>query len=364
MSLKVHIMGLNSLDQLNQVWKAIIQRDNKFFVRLERFTDPLMWYVTQGVMLGTELELLRLELEAGRLELWTRCRHGYSNIIKIQDVLPSPGHESPSASGTSSSLSPTSPITGVSDKPLALMLADKLDLEWERRMAERTMLDAAAELRRLHARVAELEVAPALVAPILSAEQIAHEAKERYRLGPSRQAFADGALWAALAAPAPVARQPLSHDAVKAILTKAGYDTFNVQARTDFIAGLRHGEAAQSVGHPDDNRLLMQAFRAMHSERALLSRTPLAFYDPTTQALRMNPAYVVQVAKSAWRGEVPLYVATTPVARPLTHMQAVLLWGHRGDGPSTAEIVSFASAVERTCAEAWGIKLAKEGGAA
>lgn len=64
----------------------------------------------------------------------------------------------------------------------------------------------------------------------------------------------------------------------------------------------------------------------------------------------------------AARGKPP---APAPVAQqPLTHMQAVLLWGHRSDGPSTAEIVSFASAVERACAEAWGIKLAQEGGAA
>lgn len=57
--------------------------------------------------------------------------------------------------------------------------------------------------------------------------------------------------------------------------------------------------------------------------------------------------------------------APAPVAQqPLTPMQAVILWGHRSDGPSTAEIVSFASAVERTCAEAWGVKLAQEGGAA
>jgi hypothetical protein len=63
---------------------------------------------------------------------------------------------------------------------------------------------------------------------------------------------------------------------------------------------------------------------------------------------------------SKWEPSAPAPVAQ----QPLTHMQAVLLWGHRSDGPSTAEIVSFASAVERTCAEAWGIKLAQEGGAA
>ena len=49
------------------------------------------------------------------------------------------------------------------------------------------------------------------------------------------------------ATPAPVAQQPLSLDAVKAILTEAGYDTVNVQGRCDFIAGLRHGEAAHGI---------------------------------------------------------------------------------------------------------------------
>lgn len=33
--------------------------------------------------------------------------------------------------------------------------------------------------------------------------------------------------------------------------------------------------------------------------------------------------------------------------KPLTHMQIVMLWGHRSDGPSTPEIVSFARLIER-----------------
>lgn len=36
-----------------------------------------------------------------------------------------------------------------------------------------------------------------------------------------------------------------------------------------------------------------------------------------------------------------------PVQKPLTHMQIVMLWGHRSDGPSTPEIVSFARHIER-----------------
>ena len=43
----------------------------------------------------------------------------------------------------------------------------------------------------------------------------------------------------------------------------------------------------------------------------------------------------------------PLHAHPPQQRKPLTHMQAVLLWGHRSDGPSTAEIVSFARAVER-----------------
>jgi hypothetical protein len=33
-------------------------------------------------------------------------------------------------------------------------------------------------------------------------------------------------------------------------------------------------------------------------------------------------------------------------SEPLTHMQIVMLWGHRSDGPTTPEIVSFARAIE------------------
>lgn len=44
---------------------------------------------------------------------------------------------------------------------------------------------------------------------------------------------------------------------------------------------------------------------------------------------------------------LPLYAHPPQQRKPLTHMQAVLLWGHRSDGPSTAEIVSFARAVEK-----------------
>ena len=43
----------------------------------------------------------------------------------------------------------------------------------------------------------------------------------------------------------------------------------------------------------------------------------------------------------------PLYAHPPQQRKPLTHMQAVLLWGHRSDGPSTAEIVSFARAIEK-----------------
>ena len=35
-----------------------------------------------------------------------------------------------------------------------------------------------------------------------------------------------------------------------------------------------------------------------------------------------------------------------PAPALLTHMQCVLLWGRRSDGPSTAEVVSFARAIE------------------
>jgi len=41
----------------------------------------------------------------------------------------------------------------------------------------------------------------------------------------------------------------------------------------------------------------------------------------------------------------PLFAAPQQ-RQPLKHMQIVLLWGHRSDGPDNSEIVSFARAVE------------------
>ena len=49
-------------------------------------------------------------------------------------------------------------------------------------------------------------------------------------------------LYAAPQPPATVAS--LSRDAVKVICAEAGYPTTNVQARADFINGIRHGERA------------------------------------------------------------------------------------------------------------------------
>jgi hypothetical protein len=46
------------------------------------------------------------------------------------------------------------------------------------------------------------------------------------------------------AQPVPV---PLTRERVKEICAEAGYDTANVQARTDFINGIRHGEAAHGI---------------------------------------------------------------------------------------------------------------------
>lgn len=44
------------------------------------------------------------------------------------------------------------------------------------------------------------------------------------------------------------AQQPLTREQVKEILTEAGYDSANVQARADFINGIRHGERAHDIG--------------------------------------------------------------------------------------------------------------------
>ena len=53
----------------------------------------------------------------------------------------------------------------------------------------------------------------------------------------------------------------------------------------------------------------------------------------------------------------PMSEANNPAPVPLTHMQIVELWGHRSDGPTTSEIVSFARHIER----AHGIGAASKG---
>ncbi len=43
---------------------------------------------------------------------------------------------------------------------------------------------------------------------------------------------------------------PLTRERVKEILSEAGYDTANAEARADFINGIRHGEAAHGITAP------------------------------------------------------------------------------------------------------------------
>lgn len=42
-------------------------------------------------------------------------------------------------------------------------------------------------------------------------------------------------------------REPLTRERVKEICAEAGYETTNMQARADFINGIRHGEAAHGI---------------------------------------------------------------------------------------------------------------------
>lgn len=85
----------------------------------------------------------------------------------------------------------------------------------------------------------------------------------------------------------------------------------------------------------------------------------IAERDALRQALRdiaanSTDAYACDTARGALDGpqDVAPALPAAPVAQPLTHMQIVMLWGLRSDGPSTPEIVSFTRAIER----AHGIK--------
>ena len=54
---------------------------------------------------------------------------------------------------------------------------------------------------------------------------------------------------------------------------------------------------------------------------------PVAFFNPVSQTLRLNPAYQVHVSKSSWVGEVPLHTAApAPVAQPAGEPVATLPW--------------------------------------
>ena len=45
----------------------------------------------------------------------------------------------------------------------------------------------------------------------------------------------------------PPQRKPLTRERVKELLSEAGYDSANAQARADFINGIRHAEAAHGI---------------------------------------------------------------------------------------------------------------------
>ena len=73
-----------------------------------------------------------------------------------------------------------------------------------------------------------------------------------------------------------------------------------------------------------------------------------ALLDEAVEALR-DRNHDTQVGEK-WREDSRLetwFPLTAEKLAPLTHMQIVMLWGDRSDGPSTPEIVSFARHVER-----------------
>ena len=185
--------------------------------------------------------------------------------------------------------------------------------------------------------------------------------------GPVSRATAQWIWNAAIcAAPAPVAQdQPTERDEQMAELLRSACAIADRQGEGTHWR--RFGDSIRALGL---NGITARTYRVLPSDHEGLpaAPAPVAPMKKTcstclhvAKADDCNPcrACVRSNSFSKWEPSAP-----APVAQPLTPMQAVLLWGHRSDGPSTAEIVSFASAVERTCAAAWGVKLAQEGGAA
>ena len=62
-------------------------------------------------------------------------------------------------------------------------------------------------------------------------------------------------------------------------------------------------------------------------------------YGTTAEGVLLRAAQLCQAARAAERERC--------AKKPLTHMQIVMLWGHRSDGPSTPELVSFARLLEK-----------------
>jgi hypothetical protein len=76
-------------------------------------------------------------------------------------------------------------------------------------------------------------------------------------------------------------------------------------------------DGGRDRGHPFRSRMRAALAAASPAPVAQPQGEPFAFFDPVGQVLRRNPLYGVSVApRTAWVGEVPLYLAPAPLKMP------------------------------------------------
>lgn len=79
-------MSLKALEELELLQKQYVIKDNEVYLPILRITDPSMWYA--GMTPGTLLKIRSVDLAGGTLNIWSREPAGYTNIVKVVDVLP------------------------------------------------------------------------------------------------------------------------------------------------------------------------------------------------------------------------------------------------------------------------------------
>ena len=137
-----------------------------------------------------------------------------------------------------------------------------------------------------------------------------------------------------IAQPAPQAEPAVTEEMVTAYLTANDAYWKRVDGEPTKLGKWRNGTPSEAT------RVSLEAALAS----APHAREPQAFGDLTGVSPCCGDyanCHRPCTPRGRWEGE------RTHKCEPLKYMQLVLLWGHRSDGPSNAEIVSFAREVEK-----------------